>query len=309
MVLEPAAAFMPRRSSAHAMRINASRKHLFALPGQNGRALYQQYSLRIVSFPSCTAASTVYAATAFAHNRAQVPAATGQMSDDRDHFHASAPLRALYARELAALASIVAGVYGNYGLFLRPHRGAAAALPQHLLGKMIELGPSEHGTFEGALRCVPGELPFASESFKLLIAQHVLEQVDEPETCAAELARVLAPEGVALIFGFNPLGTWRPWLARHATLLHPRSAHHCRVVLAREHVDTLQVRFPGSLWPHVNIAVEPGAVSSRLARFGSTWLLLARKRRSTLTPLRLHRPARELALNPTLASGAHRACA
>src|SRR5947209_5650453 len=70
---------------------------------------------------SCNAASAVYAAAAFAHNRAQVTVATGQMSDDRDQFHASAPLRALYARELASLASIVAGVYGNYGLLMRPH--------------------------------------------------------------------------------------------------------------------------------------------------------------------------------------------
>jgi len=231
------------------------------------------------------------------------------MSDDRDQFHASAPMRALYARELAALASIVAGVYGNYGLFLRPHLGASAPLPQHLLGKMIELAPDGRGLLAGALRCEPGHLPFANESFKLLIAQHALEQVDEAEACAAELARVLAPEGVALILGFNPLGTWRPWLALHAAHLRPRSAHHCRMLLAREQVDTLQVRFPGSLWPHVDIAAEPGAVSARLARFGSTWLLLARKRRSTLTPLRARMAKRELALNPTLASGAHRACA
>ena len=231
------------------------------------------------------------------------------MSDDRDKFNTSAPMRALYARELAALASIVAGVYGNYGLFLRPHLGAAAPLPQHLLGKMIELAPDEQGLLEGALRCAPGQLPFASESFKLLIAQHALEQVDDAESCAAELARVLAPEGVALILGFNPLGTWRPWLALHAAHVRARSAHSARLLLAREQVDTLQVRFPGSLWPHVNIAAEPGAVSTRLARFGSSWLLLARKRRSTLTPLRLRRPARELALNPRLAPGAHRNCA
>src|SRR5262249_3189274 len=153
-----------------------------------------------------------------------------------------------YARELAALASIVAGVYGNYGLFLRPHLAASAPVPQHLLGKMIELAPDEHGLLQGTLRCAAARLPFASESFKLLIAQHVLEQVADADACAAELARVLAPEGVALILGFNPLGTWRPWLATHAAHLHPRSAHNTRALLAREQVDTLQVRFPGSLW-------------------------------------------------------------
>lgn len=232
------------------------------------------------------------------------------MPHDRDKFHASAPMQALYAREIAALASIVSGVYGNYGLFLRPHLRASAPLPQHLLGKMIELAPADNGTiFEGALRCAPALLPFASESFKLVIAQHVLEQIDQAERCAAELARVLAPEGVALILGFNPLGTWRPWLSLQAAHLHPRSAHNVRLLLANEQVDTLQVRFPGSLWPHANMAVEPGALSAQLARFGSTWLLLARKRRSTLTPLRLRSATRDLALNPRLAPGAQRNCA
>ena len=231
------------------------------------------------------------------------------MPHDRDKFHASAPLQALYAREIAALASIVAGVYGNYGLFLRPHLRVSAPLPQHLLGKMIELAPGADGTLEGALRCAPAALPFASESFKLVIAQHVLEQIEHAEECAAELARVLAPEGVALILGFNPLGTWRPWLLMQAARLHPRSAHSVRMLLGHEQIDTLQVRFPGSLWPHANIAAEPGALSARLARLGSTWLLLARKRRSTLTPLRLRSAKRELALNPRLAPGAHRNCA
>jgi hypothetical protein len=231
------------------------------------------------------------------------------MPDDRHPFYASVPMQALYAREVAALGSIVSGVYGNHGLFLRPHALSASALPQHLLGNMIELVQDENGLCNGVLRCAPHELPFVSESFKLLIAQHVLEQVDQAEACAAEMARVLAPEGIALILGFNPLGTWRPWLAMHANRMHLRSAHAWRVLLARQQIDTLQVRFPGALWPRAGLGPVPSALSARFARFGSTWLLLARKRRSTLTPLRLRVPSRELALNPRLAPGAHRACA
>src|SRR5215472_8118046 len=99
------------------------------------------------------------------------------MSDDRSQFFASGPLQALFAREIAALASIVSGVYGNNGLFLRPHASPSVALPPHLLGNMIELAPRDPALFDGALRCAPWQLPFASESFKLLIAQHALEQV------------------------------------------------------------------------------------------------------------------------------------
>jgi len=233
------------------------------------------------------------------------------MPDDRYRFFASAPLQALLARELAALASIVSSIYGNYGLILRAHAAAQPALQQHLLGNMLELAIADGGHLEGALRCAPAQLPFASESFKLLIAQHVLEQVEQPDACAAELARVLAPEGVALILGFNPFGTWRPWLAwqqsRGAPRLRLRSAHAWRVQLAHEQIDTLQIRFPGALWPGKGIQAEPvTGVAAGLARMGSSWLLLARKRRSTLTPLRMRASSRELALNPHLVPGAHR---
>jgi SAM-dependent methyltransferase len=158
-------------------------------------------------------------------------------------------------------------------------------------------------------------LPFANDSFQLVVAQHSLEFVDDAEACASELSRVIAPEGVALVFGFNPYGTWRPWLtwqAARGAPLRLRSSGEWQQLFARNQIDTLQVRYPGVLLPN-----DPSQSSGRysqwftrtFARFGSSWLLLARKRRSTLTPLRLRAPKRERALNPSLAPGAHRACA
>ncbi|MDR3388898.1 MAG: methyltransferase domain-containing protein [Rudaea sp.] len=231
-------------------------------------------------------------------------------------FYSRAPIQALFARELHALAPILSGIYGNSGLFLRAHAAAPATLPPHLLGNMVNLTLAE-SRFDGDVRCAPAELPFANETFKLLIAQHVFEQIDLPEQSAADIARVLAPEGVALILGFNPAGSWRPWLAlnvaRGTPRLHLRSASAWQQMLSHEQVDTLQVRYPGTLWPHA----EPGRLqadesmpfASLLGRIGSSWLLLARKRRSTLTPLRLRSTQRDLALGPRLAPGAHRACA
>ena len=222
-------------------------------------------------------------------------------------FFSRVPIQALLARELAAVEPILAGVYGNHGLIVRAHAGTPAPLPAHLLGSLSELHV-DRDRLQGCVQCEPGLLPFASESFKLVIAQHVFEQLAEADACAAELARVLAPEGVALVLGFNPAGTWRPWLAlnsgRDGARLRLRSAHFWQQRLAREQVDTLQIRFPGTLWPR---AAPHSSESSLLTRFGSSWLLLARKRRSVLTPLRLRTGAREMALNPRLAPGAQRA--
>ena len=78
------------------------------------------------------------------------------MPDDRDLFYASAPMRALYAREMAALASIVAASTA-IRLFLRPPRQRRIAA--HLLGNMIELAPI--WALQGV--AVPN-VPFASES-------------------------------------------------------------------------------------------------------------------------------------------------
>lgn len=213
-------------------------------------------------------------------------------------------MQALLARELAALAPILSGAFGNYGLILRP-RQARVGLPPHLLGTIVEMHVDERGMFAGSVQCAPWQLPFASESFKLLIAQHALEHIADGSDCVAELARVLAPEGIALVLGFNPYGTWRPWLMRRANDLRLDSAQTCSAQFARERIDTLQVRFPGLMWPRAQAnAVETPA--SRLARFGSSWLLIARKRRNALTPIRSRSGARDPGRAPQLAPGAHR---
>jgi hypothetical protein len=97
---------------------------------------------------------------------------------------------------------------------------------------------------------------------------------------------------------------------RRARGLRLHSARVCRAQLDREQIDTLQVRFPGELWPRARTTTGPRKPThSLLARFGSSWLLIARKRRSTLTPIRLRKLARETARAPQLAPGAHRNCA
>ena len=236
-----------------------------------------------------------------------------------NHFPRHAALQRLYEQELTALAPILAGVYGNAGLLLRAAEAICGRLPEHLLGTVLELALDDAQTLRGNLACVPGELPLASESCKLVVVQHLFERLDDPAACVGEIARVLAPEGVLLVLGFNPLSLWRPWLAsaarRAQTVLRIRSAQSCGMLFAAQGMDLLQTRYFGALSPWSKPDATPvdeagqGARAMRLARFRGSWLLLARKRRSALTPLRLRRDARELARSPRLAPGAHRECA
>ncbi|MBS0584440.1 MAG: methyltransferase domain-containing protein [Proteobacteria bacterium] len=215
------------------------------------------------------------------------------------------------------LAPILAGVYGTTGLFLRAHETAPDGFPANLLANVVDLALDEAQILRGGLACAPDELPLAGESCKLVVVQHLLERVDDPAACMSEIARVLAPEGVLLVLGFNPLSLWRPWLAGTARRVRQpmriRSAQSWATTIGAQGIDVLQTRYSGAWSPWSAPAAEPvaavGAVAAALTRLRGGWLLLARKRRSVLTPLRLRRDARELARNPRLAPGAHRECA
>jgi hypothetical protein len=260
-------------------------------------------------------ATNVVAVGRFAHNPRPHRSWSPAMHEGYRRLFASQAMQALLKREMTALTPILPGVYGNSGLFLGPPTSVSCALPPHLLGNIVALAPTDNDVFDGAVKTTTSALAFANDSFQLLIAQHSLELVDDVEACASEFSRVLAPEGTALVFGFNPFGTWRPWLALQAARgapLHLRSSSEWRQLFARHQIDTLQVRHPGVLLP--NDPAQPRSrydqwLTNAFARFGSSWLLLARKRRSTLTPLRLRTPSRERAINPRFAPGAHRACA
>lgn len=55
---------------------------------------------------------------------------------------------------------------------------------------------------------LPEALPFANETFDLIVLPHSLDFSTAPQQLLAEAVRVLAPEGQLVLAGFNPLGPW-----------------------------------------------------------------------------------------------------
>ena len=52
------------------------------------------------------------------------------------------------------------------------------------------------------------ELPLSSGSIDLVILPHTLEFIDNPRQLLAEACRVIKPEGLIVVCGFNPYSTW-----------------------------------------------------------------------------------------------------
>jgi len=61
------------------------------------------------------------------------------------------------------------------------------------------------------LRGIPEQLPVASDSLDVLLLSHTLEFSFDPHEVLREADRILIPEGHVVILGFNPWGLWVWW--------------------------------------------------------------------------------------------------
>ena len=231
---------------------------------------------------------------------------------------ALASARALLDVELGAIAPQLSGLYGQQGLFVRPHANAPKVVSAPMLGRLIRLHVDGPRHLAGDAACAVESLPFADDGFRLVLVQHAAEVVRDPLALQDEIARVLAPEGTAIVVGFARWTPWRGWLAaqqsRGEAALHLQSAGEWRRALARHGVDTYAVKRVGPAWPRADMPLDrldlhAGGWQRSLDPLRASFVLLARKRRRAATPLR-RRTARDVALAPRFAAGsAHRACA
>jgi SAM-dependent methyltransferase len=206
----------------------------------------------------------------------------------------------LLQAEAAAVAEVLPSFFGYHALQL----GGMGA------GRLLESSRIKHRCL--ATRYPPispsnyskvltetDELPFATDSLDLVILPHVLEFEDSPHAVLREVERVLIPQGHVVILGFNPMSLWGLW-----RLLHPRRhqiAPWCgRSIGMLRLKDWLallgfEIELQQTLFfaPPVNqpYLVKPLHFIENLAariptRFGAVYLIVAKKRVATLTPIR-----------------------
>lgn len=99
-------------------------------------------------------------------------------------------------------------------------------------GTITRLRAARYGLPPRLARAVGEQLPFARASFDVVLAQDILEHVQDPDATLREITRVLKPGGVALVTAINRFAwrdphyhlrglNWlpRPWAERFITQL------------------------------------------------------------------------------------------
>lgn len=148
----------------------------------------------------------------------------------------------------------------------------------------------------GAMRCrLP--LPLASESFGLVLIQHVLDADDDHHGLLEECARILAPGGVLWLAALNP---WTPYRARWArTGLRSHDAGRWQAELQRAGfpAGSVSLQWLGPHWE-----VGPGSVGvGATDRFRAGIALTINKRVLAAQPPALLRSLRWQAGSPGVA--------
>ena len=196
----------------------------------------------------------------------------------------SAPVRRLLDEQTRAITPVLQHCAGDYALQI----GALAeglsppALP--LLGCWIRLQVSED-RYHGDLQALADEaLPFIDDAFELVLLQHALEATAMSAALLDEAVRVLAPGGLLAITGVHPISAWAPWFRSrsHGQQASPRLpmgyVHDLQLAgFEIEQVRRVGCVFPGSTMAH----------STATSLLGGGYVLIARKRRRAVTPLRI----------------------
>jgi SAM-dependent methyltransferase len=208
--------------------------------------------------------------------------------------------RLLLAAEQREVAAGLEDVFGNQFLQIGHWGSAATFLPlARTPRRALVAEPDAPGD------CVShaAQLGILSQSIDAVLLPHTLEFEPEPQAVIREVDRVLVGEGHVLILGFEPAGFWavRHYLARRGFppgLVGTLSRRRLRDWLTLLGFDVVSTRTFLHALPLASLESAAATralerLGSRLGgRFGSVYLLKARKRVYTLTPIR---PRRRLA--------------
>ena len=217
------------------------------------------------------------------------------------------------ADENRQMNEVLSNLFGFYLLFighpaqsewLRSSRVSRCML-MDICHEKTELGsPRFHGQ--------PQALPVASDSLDVIVLPHVLELSDTPHEVLREVERTLVPEGHVVVLGFNPFswwGVWR-WLLGWRGQL-PWCGHFISTTRAKDWRALLGFEIMETRYYFYRPPVQQEGLLARLqflerigkryfSLLGGGYVLVARKRVATLTPIRPRWRSRRKMASPEL---------
>lgn len=215
-------------------------------------------------------------------------------ASELDAWFGSSLGRVLLAAERAVVGAALEDVFGRQFLQLGHWGAAETFLPLARTPRQALVAePGERGA------CVShaAQLAIQTQSVDAVLLPHTLEFEPEPQAVIREVDRVLVGEGHVLVLGFEPVGPWalRHLLARGSFppgLVGTLSRRRLRDWLALLGFDIVETRRFLHALPLAGI--EQGAMTRGLerlgrrldGRLGSAYLVKAKKRVYTLTPIR-----------------------
>jgi SAM-dependent methyltransferase len=214
--------------------------------------------------------------------------------------------RALLAAEAELLGEALEDVFG-WELLQIGAWGGAHELLAHARTRRQTLVATPGFARGAEIIARPSELPVTSDCIDAVLLPHTLEFAPDPYAILREADRVLVGEGQLLVLSFRPWSLWgvRARASRNGfppglrRVLSEQLVREWLVLLGYEVVAARRYLYQGP-WSR---ASDPGEASARILRRGLTsplpagaYLLKARKRVYTLTPVRLRRIERPAVL-------------
>ncbi len=200
--------------------------------------------------------------------------------------------------ERAMLRDVLSDIFGYHLVLLEPCCQTDSLAASRIMHRVV-ISREGQGLEEspGLLGCAQ-DLPLQADSIDAFVLPHVLELAADAHQVLREIDRCLVAEGHLIVLGFNPYGWWGlrklafgwrgkvPWSLRFVSL--PR----LKDWLSLLGFDTIRTRyfFPHPPWRYGK-GSSKGALLQRLHRdswplLAAGYLLVARKRVATLTPIK-----------------------
>lgn len=144
----------------------------------------------------------------------------------------------------------------------------------------------------------PQAMPVCSDSLDVVLLPHILEFSEQPHNVLREVERTLVPEGHAVILGFNPFSLWSVWrwlIGWRGKV--PWCAHFISTTRMKDWLSLLGFDVIESRYYFFRPPFQQETLLHKLRfldRFGQRfwpilgggYVMLARKRVTTLTPIR-----------------------